>query len=244
MKGLLTHADSPYIRGIGFLYLRLTCPPQKLWDWFHPYLDDEEEIILKQKGRPMAMGKFVKSLITDQKFFSILFPRIPVPFMRSLEKNLEEFDNSKKRDMRMNRDHRSIDKNRREDYDGEYYRHERRDRRSRSRDSKRKRSRDRNSYGRSERKRRRSRSRSPHRSNRSIERKRRRSRSRSSDRHKRRELSPSVTAKFSTSKPQGKVDMKQLQDLYGNAAEEDVKKPDSKKTEDSTDTFRIGFQKK
>lgn len=40
--GLLNHADSPYIRGLGFMYVRFTQPPADLWDWFEAYLDDEE----------------------------------------------------------------------------------------------------------------------------------------------------------------------------------------------------------
>jgi len=39
---LIEHADSPYIRGVGFMFLRYTLPPQLMWDWFEPYLDDEE----------------------------------------------------------------------------------------------------------------------------------------------------------------------------------------------------------
>ena len=39
---LLNHCDSPYIRGLGFMYLRFTLPPAMMWDWFEPYLDDEE----------------------------------------------------------------------------------------------------------------------------------------------------------------------------------------------------------
>lgn len=40
---LINHTDSPYIRGVGFMYLRYTLPPQMMWDWFEPYLDDEED---------------------------------------------------------------------------------------------------------------------------------------------------------------------------------------------------------
>jgi len=39
---LINHTDSPYIRGVGFMYLRYTLPPNMMWDWFEPYLDDEE----------------------------------------------------------------------------------------------------------------------------------------------------------------------------------------------------------
>ena len=33
MSGLLNHGDSPYIRVVGFLYLRFVLPPEQLWDW-------------------------------------------------------------------------------------------------------------------------------------------------------------------------------------------------------------------
>mmetsp|Transcript_26712 Transcript_26712/g.29783 ORF Transcript_26712/g.29783 Transcript_26712/m.29783 type:complete len:216 (-) Transcript_26712:2119-2766(-) len=34
MRGLLHHKDSPYIRAVGFLYLRLCFPPSNLWSWY------------------------------------------------------------------------------------------------------------------------------------------------------------------------------------------------------------------
>ncbi|RHY83392.1 hypothetical protein DYB37_008456 [Aphanomyces astaci] len=46
MQGLLKHVvsrDSPFIRCVGFLYLRYTCDPELLWEWYEPFLDDEEE---------------------------------------------------------------------------------------------------------------------------------------------------------------------------------------------------------
>ncbi|XP_030952944.1 pre-mRNA splicing factor SR-like 1 isoform X3 [Quercus lobata] len=42
MHGLLKHTDSPYIRCIGFLYLRYAADPKTLWNWFEPYVKDEE----------------------------------------------------------------------------------------------------------------------------------------------------------------------------------------------------------
>jgi pre-mRNA-splicing factor 38B len=44
MQTLLDHTDSPYIRAVGFLYLRYTCPPKEMWKWLEPYIDDEEEV--------------------------------------------------------------------------------------------------------------------------------------------------------------------------------------------------------
>ncbi|XP_065093105.1 pre-mRNA-splicing factor 38B-like isoform X2 [Ochlerotatus camptorhynchus] len=50
VNGLLTHGDSPYIRALGFMYLRFTQPPGDLYDWYESYLLDEEEIDVKAGG--------------------------------------------------------------------------------------------------------------------------------------------------------------------------------------------------
>ena len=39
---LLNHGDSPYIRAIGFLYLRYVCPHKKLITHLEPYFADDE----------------------------------------------------------------------------------------------------------------------------------------------------------------------------------------------------------
>uniref|UniRef100_A0A8C1D2A9 Pre-mRNA-splicing factor 38B n=2 Tax=Cyprininae TaxID=2743694 RepID=A0A8C1D2A9_CYPCA len=42
VMGLITHTDSPYIRSLGFMYIRYTQPPSDLVDWYDEFLDDEE----------------------------------------------------------------------------------------------------------------------------------------------------------------------------------------------------------
>ncbi|KAG8317772.1 PRP38 pre-mRNA processing factor 38 domain-containing protein B [Homalodisca vitripennis] len=42
VNGLITHPDSPYIRALGFMYIRYTQPPADLWDWYDEYLEDPE----------------------------------------------------------------------------------------------------------------------------------------------------------------------------------------------------------
>lgn len=49
---MVTHKDSPYIRAIGFLYLRFVCEPKNLWSWFREYAMDSEEITVTMKGGP------------------------------------------------------------------------------------------------------------------------------------------------------------------------------------------------
>lgn len=42
LMGLITHTDSPYIRALGFMYIRYTQPPADLIEWYDGFLDDEE----------------------------------------------------------------------------------------------------------------------------------------------------------------------------------------------------------
>ncbi|KAG5850602.1 hypothetical protein ANANG_G00084190 [Anguilla anguilla] len=48
VMGLITHTDSPYIRALGFMYIRYTQPPPDLLDWFDGFLDDEEISLVQQ----------------------------------------------------------------------------------------------------------------------------------------------------------------------------------------------------
>jgi len=87
---LIEHADSPYIRGVGFMYLRYTLPPQLMWDWFEPYLDDEEEIDIKAGGgKPMTIGEMCRLMLTRLEWFDTRFPRIAVNFEKQIRENLD-----------------------------------------------------------------------------------------------------------------------------------------------------------
>lgn len=91
VNGLITHQDSPYIRGLGFMYIRYTQPPADLWDWYDEYLEDEEEIDVKAGGgQSMTIGNMLKLFLTKLEWFSTLFPRIPVPIQQKLEKMMAE----------------------------------------------------------------------------------------------------------------------------------------------------------
>jgi hypothetical protein len=63
---LLNHKDSPYIRAIGFLYLRYVCEPKQLLPWLNPYLDDPEPISeLGAGGEVTSVGRFVRKILTE-----------------------------------------------------------------------------------------------------------------------------------------------------------------------------------
>ncbi|OIW02636.1 hypothetical protein TanjilG_24087 [Lupinus angustifolius] len=90
MHGLLKHPDSPYIRAVGFLYLRYIADPKTLWNWYEPYVKDDEEFSPGSNGRMTTMGVYVRDLLLGQYYFDTLFPRIPVPVLRQVVSNLEK----------------------------------------------------------------------------------------------------------------------------------------------------------
>ncbi|KNC97504.1 uncharacterized protein SPPG_09470 [Spizellomyces punctatus DAOM BR117] len=92
VQGLITHTDSAHIRALGFLYLRYVCKPADLWGWYEPYLDDDEELQVEAGAKPrmMSMGRFLRELLTDNKWIGTMLPRIPVPIARDIEKKLKE----------------------------------------------------------------------------------------------------------------------------------------------------------
>lgn len=93
VMGLINHADSPYIRGLGFMYLRFTQPPSDLFEWYEEYLQDEEEIDVKAGGgQNITIGTMCRQFLTKLDWFSTLFPRIPVPAQKQIEQKLSEYD--------------------------------------------------------------------------------------------------------------------------------------------------------
>jgi pre-mRNA-splicing factor 38B len=93
MNGMLANKESPYVRAIGFLYLRLCAPPAQLWDFYKDYLTDTEELTLGVRGsRPSTIGKVVRELLTEPKFFDIFLPRFTVSQNKEFAQKLKEFD--------------------------------------------------------------------------------------------------------------------------------------------------------
>ncbi|OBZ89862.1 hypothetical protein A0J61_02098 [Choanephora cucurbitarum] len=159
IENLIDHVDSPYIRAIGFLYLRYVCAPAQLWDWFQYYLEDDEVVQISSGQNPtkITIGKLCRMLITEPKFQGTMLPRIPVPIARDLEKKLQGYDREHRtqpasearskdnEEDRGSRDrYRSTSKDHYRSRSGDRYRSRSRDRyRSRSRDHYRSRSKDR-----------------------------------------------------------------------------------------------------
>ena len=134
-----------YVRAMAMLYLRFTCPPKEMWDWFEPYLVDDHEFTVYHNGKKLFLAYFVKLLIEEDKFCDILLPRIPVLIHREMKEKLDanknqlpklpESRNSKKSSQRSydRRDDRRDDRRERKDYRRDE-RRERRDDRDYDRD--------------------------------------------------------------------------------------------------------------
>lgn len=92
MHSLLKHPDSPYIRAVGFLYLRYVGDPKTLWGWYEPYVKDDEEFSPGSNKKMTTMGVYIRDLLLDQYYFDTLFPRIPEPVMRQIVAHLERLN--------------------------------------------------------------------------------------------------------------------------------------------------------
>ncbi|GMH80147.1 hypothetical protein TL16_g08422 [Triparma laevis f. inornata] len=84
---MLNHLDSPYIRCVGFLYVRFTLDPKDLWPFFKDYIYDVEEFEVKP-GLTLTMGEFVSNLITSLDYYSTILPRLPVLLARQMKVKL------------------------------------------------------------------------------------------------------------------------------------------------------------
>ncbi|CAI5707775.1 unnamed protein product [Peronospora effusa] len=98
MQGLLRHTDSPYIRVIGFLYLRFTCDPEELWTWFEPYLEDSEEFNASANpSLKTTIGEWLVKLLEENNYFGTILPRIPKKIEDGIKVKLLLFSRKKER---------------------------------------------------------------------------------------------------------------------------------------------------
>jgi|TARA_B100000795_G_scaffold20341_1_gene13578 pre-mRNA-splicing factor 38B len=88
---LLTHKDSPYLRVVGLLYLRISTNPNELWHWFEPLLRDQEEFrpTRDSNDAPSTISTFVQQLLASNKYFDTILPPIPIPIMRLCTKKIQ-----------------------------------------------------------------------------------------------------------------------------------------------------------
>lgn len=92
LHGMIQPKSPVFVRGIGFLYIRVALPPQDLWKWMEQYLEDEEEIVISTRGegKKSSIGKFVKNLLLDYRHLEIFFKRLPLSIKKDIETKIAE----------------------------------------------------------------------------------------------------------------------------------------------------------
>jgi pre-mRNA-splicing factor 38B len=89
---MLDHIDSPYIRCIGFLYLRFAADPSILWEYCQPYVYDQEPVVVSQSltSKEITIGDFVRGILIDLEYYGTVLPRLPLVVERNIRNNLLE----------------------------------------------------------------------------------------------------------------------------------------------------------
>jgi pre-mRNA-splicing factor 38B len=90
LNSTLKHVDSPYIRAIGFLYLRYVGQPDQVYKWIEPYLQDCEEFTVGQRDpKIITMGTYVRFLFQSRDYYGqTTLPRYPIAIERELQVKL------------------------------------------------------------------------------------------------------------------------------------------------------------
>jgi len=77
LRSLLVRTDSPYLRAVGFLYIRFS-NPKDAWPCFRDYLFDMQEFfpgVCKLKSQ--TLGRWIEGLLAYDKYYGTQLPRIP-----------------------------------------------------------------------------------------------------------------------------------------------------------------------
>lgn len=94
LKRLIEHEHNVFIRCAGFLLIRFGLAPEQLWSWLGEYVLDEQEIPASGKeceaGAGRTIGEFVESLLTQERYFSAVLPRVTSATKRLLEPKLAQ----------------------------------------------------------------------------------------------------------------------------------------------------------
>jgi len=119
---MLDHKDSPFIRAIGFLYLRYTCDPSQLFKWLKPYLFDDEPIQISANKKNAAsrgrggsrsedtIGSFVRALLSSNRdFCGTMLPRLPAEIEREMQVQLLQAEKVERRAEIHSKDKKTMD---------------------------------------------------------------------------------------------------------------------------------------
>ncbi|KAJ8613356.1 hypothetical protein CTAYLR_002259 [Chrysophaeum taylorii] len=85
LRALLSD-QKPAVRCMAYLYLRYVMPPAQLWKWCEPGLyDDTTQTATLCGAATSTVSSWLRDLLTDQKYFGTILPRIPVKIEREMQ---------------------------------------------------------------------------------------------------------------------------------------------------------------
>jgi len=95
---LIENVNSPYIRCMGFLFVRFGLPPDQLWLWLGEFVLDTEELRpTKGSAIQTTIGEYVEALLREEKYYATPLPRLPNSAKRQLEAKLAPVPQYRKR---------------------------------------------------------------------------------------------------------------------------------------------------
>jgi len=98
LRQLLESTESPFIRCCGFLYIRFGLAPDQFWPWLGEYVLDEEEFRpTKDSESKSTIGEFVEAILSQEKYYSTILPRLPASTKKGLEEKLAQVPQYRKR---------------------------------------------------------------------------------------------------------------------------------------------------
>lgn len=98
LRRLVDNVDNAYVRCAGFLFIRFGLTSDQLWPWLGEYvLDDEELRPAKDSEWFTTVGEFVEGLLSQDKYYSTVLPRLPMSTKRQLEAKLAPIVQYRKR---------------------------------------------------------------------------------------------------------------------------------------------------
>lgn len=80
--------NNPYVRAVGFLFIRFLAPPEQLWDRLHMFLFEDQKATQfthsSDRSSTITIGAYVQRLLSDKAYFNTVLPRVPVLLQREI----------------------------------------------------------------------------------------------------------------------------------------------------------------
>jgi len=90
--------SSAYVRCLAYLYLRYVCHPSDLWNWCEIGLkEDVDDKLILCGDTASTVANWLQSLLTDQKYYGTILPRIPIKIEREIKVKLILLEESRNR---------------------------------------------------------------------------------------------------------------------------------------------------